>query len=174
MTLFLVKNLSATVPAGLQTHWKMKVSLCSEYRHLNRPRVAPDHVPNKLTNLHNRNTCETPLLLTEKDVRGLQHLRTPRNSTSHRVGYADSESRLGLGGLHRLRKQAGNRGTMQTQNRLGLGVSSRNGERTEARNNAAGVKQEQRRAADGIRTEMPFGKCFSGEDAHLALAVTPV
>lgn len=63
---------------------------------------------------------------------------------------------------------------MESESRLGLGLSSRNGERTEARSNAAGVKQEHRRAADGIRTGKRFGKHFPGEDAHLPLATTPV
>lgn len=55
-----------------------------------------------------------------------------------------------------------------------MGVSSRNGERRETKISAAGMKQEHRRAADGIRAEMPFRKHLPGEDAHLPLAATPV
>ena len=59
-----------------------------------------------------------------------------------------------------------------SESRLGLGISSQNGGRTEARNNEAGMKMEQGRAPDGIRTAMHFGKHFTGEDAHLPLATT--
>lgn len=123
--------------------------------------VALYHIPNKATNLHNRSTCETPLRFTEKDVIGLQQFRSPRNSTSHPPG------------LRGFRKQAGTReGCTDSESRLGPGVPSRNGEKTEGRNNAAGVKQEHRRAADEIRTEI--WKHFPGERAHLPLATTPI
>lgn len=147
LTPSLVKNPSAMVSAGPKTNRGVKASLCSEWTWKSKwICIVLDHIPNKLTDVHNWNTWKHP---------SLHWIGCRFSSPPEALGIAPAT----LPWLCGLRQQPEN------------GHFLKEGGKKSSRKQCSLCEAE---AQESRESEMPFVKYLPGQDAHLSIAMNPV